>query len=236
MVTAKKPRTETTSVSVRIVAVADTHLYHKKLRVPDGDIFVHAGDMCGDGPWHELRTSAEWIMSLPHKHKVVISGNHDWPFVHEPEAARKLFDGATYLQDAEATIAGVRFYGSPWQPQFFDWAFNLPRGGRELDAVWSKIPQGLDVLITHGPPHGIGDRCYHGERVGCEHLLRHVRTRRPRLHLYGHIHDDGGMWKEGTTTFINVTTAECRRGATVIDYQPLTGEAVVQLPPDRKRS
>ena len=63
---------------MRIVAVADTHLFHDETyEVPDGDVFVHAGDMCRRGDLDELREAAAWIHSLPHRHKVIVAGNHD---------------------------------------------------------------------------------------------------------------------------------------------------------------
>src|SRR5262245_58128712 len=135
---------------MRIVAVADTHLYHGELRVPAGDLFIHAGDMCRRGDLGELERAAGWIRSLPHTHKIVVAGNHDWAFVDEPERARELLGpDVVYLQDSEATIAGVRIWGSPWQPEFCDWAFNLPRGPA-LAEKWALIPRGIDVLVTHG--------------------------------------------------------------------------------------
>jgi len=228
------PAKTRTSNSIRIVAVADTHLYHKRLVVPPGDIFVHAGDMCGNGPYHELRVAAEWIMSLPHRHKVIIAGNHDWAFVNHAKEARELFKDATYLQDSETTIEGLRFYGAPWQPRFFDWAFNLERG-KQLAYVWRKIPLGIDVLITHGPPAGFGDICFDGRRAGCEDLLERVKVVKPRLHLYGHIHDDGGAWITPQTSFVNVTTSECRRAPTVIDYEPEHNRfTFIHVPPNKK--
>lgn len=217
---------------MRIVAVADTHLFHGELVVPDGDVFVHAGDLCRGGDLDELREAAAWIAALPHRHKVIVAGNHDWAFLREPAAARALLGGAIYLEDGEATIEGLRFWGSPWQPAFHDWAFNLPRG-EALAAVWRKIPPGLDVLITHGPPAGIGDRSPVGGRAGCADLrarLAEVAPRGPRLHLFGHIHQDGGAWRHGATLFANVTTWECERAPTVIDL--VDGEAVpVAVPP-----
>ncbi len=215
---------------MRIVAVADTHLFHGDLVVPDGDVFVHAGDLCRGGDLDELGEAAEWIAGLPHRHKVIVAGNHDWAFVHEAAAARTTLGDAIYLQDREATIEGVRFYGSPWQPEYGAWAFNLPRG--ELDTVWRMIPTGLDVLITHGPPAGLGDRSPVGGRAGCAALRARVLERQPRLHLFGHIHQDGGTWREGATLFANVTTWECERQPTVIDLDPSTGAVTpVVVPP-----
>ena len=202
---------------MRIVAVADTHLFTDDLRsVPDGDVFVHAGDMCRRGDLEELARAADWIASLPHRHKVIVAGNHDWGFASDPAPARALFSAFHYLEDSEVTLEGLRFYGSPWQPAFNDWAFNLPRGA-PLAAVWSRIPRGLDVLITHGPPEGVGDRSGMDERAGCADLRARVREVTPRLHLFGHIHQDGGVWTEGSTVFANVTTWECERAPTVID-------------------
>src|SRR5262249_49740326 len=95
--------------------------------------------------------------------------------------------------------------------------FNLPRGAA-LAGKWALIPTGLDVLITHGPPRGYGDRTSYGpERQGCADLRARVEVVRPRLHLFGHIHEDGGVWREPHTLYVNCTTWECERAPTVID-------------------
>ncbi len=218
---------------MRIVAVADTHTFTKDLVVPDGDVFIHAGDICRGGDLDELRDAADWMAGLPHRHKIIVAGNHDWAFVHEPAAARSLLGDMHYLQDRELTIEGLRFYGSPWQPEFNDWAFNLPRGPA-LAAVWANIPAGLDVLITHGPPEGIGDRVAYAGRTGCADLLRRVTEVAPRLHMFGHIHQDGGVWQHGRTMFANVTTWECQRAPTVFDLDS-SALTAVSVPPHGRR-
>lgn len=218
---------------VRIVAVADTHTFHDDLRaVPDGDIFVHAGDLCRGGRLDELRATAEWLRGLPHPHKVVVAGNHDWCFVRERAAALDLLGaGITYLEDSETVIGGVRFWGSPWQPAHNNWAFNLPRGA-QLAAKWSLIPEGIDVLVTHGPPHGIGDWCDDVVRSGCADLLATVLRVRPLLHIFGHIHQDGGCWLRDGVCFANVTAWECERGASVFDVDTMLRTATpVRVPP-----
>lgn len=216
---------------MRIVAVADTHLYHRDLVVPNGDVFVHAGDLCRSGSLDELHEAAAWIRRLPHRHKVVVAGNHDWAFARAPAAARAALDGMTYLQDSEATLDGVRFYGSPWQPEFHDWAFNLPRG-KALAAKWAKIPLGIDVLVTHSPPAGVGDDTEIAGRTGCADLRKRIQVAKPRLHLFGHIHQDGGLWEHGATTHANVTTSECDRAPTIIDIDGSKVKAIYV--PDRK--
>src|SRR5437868_2684228 len=113
---------------MRIVAVADTHLFHSDLgELPSGDVLVHAGDLLRAGTLDELRVAAGWLQAQPHTHKVVVAGNHDWCFAREPERAREVLGPSViYLEDSGATIAGVRYWGSPWQPEYNDWAFNLP--------------------------------------------------------------------------------------------------------------
>lgn len=207
---------------MRIVAVADTHLYHRELRVPDGDVFVHAGDLCQSGHVRELAIALDWIAELPHRHKVVIAGNHDWAFVRDRPAALCLVaKGVDYLEDQALEIGGVRFWGSPWQPEFCSWAFNLPRG-QALAEKWARMPENLDVLVTHGPPSGIGDLTATARREGCADLLARVAEVKPRLHLFGHIHEDGGAWQVGDTWFSNVTTWECERAPTVFDSDVAT--------------
>lgn len=201
---------------MRIVAMADTHGYHQKLRVPEGDVLIHAGDLTQRGTLPQLAQVADWLRSLPHRHKLVIAGNHDFAFERTPVEARALFHGLTYLQDELVTLEGLRFWGTPWQPWFHSWAFNLHRGP-SIEAKWQLIPAGIDVLITHGPPRGFGDKVYNGERVGCEDLTRHLDRIKPRENLFGHIHEDRGEWQVGATRCRNVTVSECELPCTVFD-------------------
>ncbi|MBL4686104.1 MAG: metallophosphatase domain-containing protein [Nannocystaceae bacterium] len=216
---------------MRLVCVADTHLYESGFEIPDGDVFIHAGDLLRRGTLEELAPAAEWIRGLPHRHKVVVAGNHDWCFVRDPQHARAALGPTVhYLQDTEITIDGARIWGSPWQPEFFSWAFNLARGP-EIAARWALIPAAVDVLITHGPPRGYGDLTQLSHE-GCDDLLAELARVQPALHLFGHIHEDGGSWRHGPTVIANVTTWECSRDATVFDYDPKTRTVVeVCVPP-----
>lgn len=105
---------------MRCVAISDTHTLHWDLIIPEADVLVHAGDALGRGTLEELQDFNYWLNTLPHKHKIVIAGNHDWCFEREKERAKSLLNAAVYLQDEGTEIEGVYFYGSPWQPAFMD--------------------------------------------------------------------------------------------------------------------
>lgn len=215
---------------MRIVAVADTHGYEVDLgALPEGDVLVHAGDLCRRGTLQELATVADWLRALPHRHKIVVAGNHDFCFQGQAAAAvAMLGDECIYLRDSGVALEGVRFWGSPWQPRFFDWAFNLDRGP-ELAEVWARIPNTTDVLITHGPPRGYGDTTWDGRREGCDDLLVAVERVKPALHFFGHIHEDRGVWQRGASTLVNATTSECTLPPMVVDLDPSTGRVTPVL-------
>lgn len=206
---------------MRIVAISDTHHQHGRMTIPPGDVLVHAGDITRRGSLEDVREFNHFLGGLPHTHKVIIAGNHDFCFQDDPRTARALITQAIYLEDEEAVIDGVRFYGSPWQPWFHDWAFNLERGA-PLKEKWDRIPDGTRVLITHGPPMGHGDRVYNGNRVGCEELLLAIRRVQPDLHIFGHIHEDPGITTEGRTRCINAASCD-------LDYKPTQPPIVVDL-------
>ena len=86
------------------------------------------------------------------------------------------------------TIDNITFWGSPYTPEFLNWAFMYPRG-TSSKLYWNLIADNLDVLVTHGPPFGILDETAPGkEHLGCEELLNAVKEKEPRVHLFGHIH------------------------------------------------
>lgn len=195
------------SKTIKVVAISDTHGLHHKLELPEGDILVHAGDIAFSGHWDGLSSFNDWLGRLPYRHKVVIAGNHDFWFEREPERARAALTNAVYLQDEMVTLDGLTIYGSPWQPRFGGWAFNLPRGP-ELAKVWAKIPERIDILLTHGPPAQILDRTAHGHFAGCEELAKRVAVVKPRFHVFGHIHEGYGQHRQGETDFLNASVVD----------------------------
>ncbi len=187
-----------------LVCLSDTHGRHREVPVPRGDVLLYAGDLSNHGFPDDISEFNAWLGTLPHPHKFVICGNHDFTFERDPADARRRMTNATYLQDSGAEVAGLKVWGSPWQPRFFDWAFNLDRGP-DIAAKWELIPDDTDILITHGPPAGILDQPRRGGPVGCVDLLYRVEELKPKLHLFGHIHEAAGVRETEHTLFVNAS-------------------------------
>ena len=176
---------------MKIVCLSDTHQHGRDLKVPDGDVLVHCGDLTYGGSMREVEYELDWLHGLPHKHKIFIAGNHDFYFESSDHTVLKQYPELTYLQDSGVEINGVKFWGSPWTTEFMNWAFQLktPYHAREH---WARIPNDLDILITHGPPHGIGDTVPSGEMVGDGPMFAAILQVKPKHHLCGHIHGGYG--------------------------------------------
>ena len=214
----------------RIVCISDTHNQNGKLNIPDGDILIHAGDALMAGNHIELVRFNSWFSALKHKVKIFVAGNHDRIFEDSPAEAKALLDDSIiYLQDESVEVCGLKFYGSPWTPIFYDWAFNLERG-EEMAKRWRQIPDDTDILITHGPPRGIND-VVRGENgtirnEGCDELLERINElkllRRLKLHVFGHIHEGYGIINRDEVVFVNASI--CKE-----NYKPVNNPIVLDL-------
>jgi Icc-related predicted phosphoesterase len=203
---------------MKISIISDTHTKHRYCEndLPGGDLLIHAGDFMNSGynPT-EAMEFFKWFDEIDnYDTKVLIAGNHDRWMQDEPEEAQGILTGyktIEYLQDEEMVLYNdgpngefpednIRIYGSPWQPEFYNWAFNLIRGSEEMKAKWDAIPSNTDILVTHGPPFGHLDIPGEGRsiRVGCETLRFRIDEIRPKIHVFGHIHECGGMIKDET--------------------------------------
>jgi Icc-related predicted phosphoesterase len=114
-----------------------------------------------------------------------------------------------YLNDNGISLKGIKFWGSPIQPAYNNWAFNRQRG-EAINRHWKLISSKTDILITHGPPFGILDKTNSEENTGCQDLLKKVKEIKPKYHLFGHIHEAYGIWKDENTTFINASLLDHR--------------------------
>lgn len=197
---------------MKMTFISDSHGKHEYLTstrmgntLGSGDVLIHAGDCTNVGKSGEIKDFLDWFSNTDYTHKIFIAGNHDFGFeiVHDiaPEYKEK---GVHYLFDSEVIIDGVKFYGSPWQPEFYDWAFNLPRG-EKLAEKWALIPGNTDVLITHGPAHGMLDHTPQGQLVGCQDLFHRVMEVQPKIHVCGHIHWAYGQKNFNGVEFLNAS-------------------------------
>lgn len=217
----------------RITFISDTHTKHRMLDLPGGDILIHSGDIMNSGyNLNDVHDFLIWFEKQDYKELIFIAGNHDRMFENHPIRMDEVLEGfpsITYLEDDWVDVDGIKIYGSPWQPEFYNWAFNLPRGGEEIEEKWSMIPPDTDILITHGPPQGHLDTSgapYNEPNLGCELLRIYVDNIKPKIHVFGHIHGGAGYKKDNGIHFVNAAILNERyeqatNGITV-DWDPET--------------
>ena len=225
-----------------ITFISDTHSKHHHCEndLPGGNILIHSGDFMNGGYSKiEVIEFLDWFRSIKgYDKKIFIAGNHDRILENDPTwslVTIKDYTNLIYLQDEGYSIydidndSSVKLYGSPWQPEFFNWAFNLPRNGEVMKAKWDDIPDDTDILITHGPPFGHLD-IPGGQsiRVGCEMLRHRVDELKPKIHVFGHIHGSSGYYYNGHTHFINASVLDERYNYTNlpvnVEWDSITNE------------
>lgn len=204
----------------RLWHIGDTHGYHNLLTIPSNIwCVVHSGDASNSrSPYaneHELKRFIKWFGALPIEHKIFCPGNHETS-IPKGLVTRNDFiaEGITYLEDDFTYIDEFKIHGSPWTPTFgYGWAWNRARNA--LDRTWQSIDEDVDILITHGPPKGCLDTTlgrggdYEGrlKQEGCTALRRHILTRiKPKLSLFGHMHNREDIINAGTLKFANHDT------------------------------
>lgn len=214
---------------MRITVISDTHTKHGLIPMedlPGGDLLIHAGDIMNSGyNKNDIHNFCTWFQSLKqYEDKIFIAGNHDRLFELQPyevEGYLKDYPLIEYLEDEELVFYGdgpngdmpennLRIYGSPWQPEFYNWAFNLPRNGGELALKWGAIPENVDILVTHGPTYGTLDNVKGriNEHLGCELLAQRIEQIKPKIHICGHIHSGYGYFFKNGTHFFNASVLD----------------------------
>lgn len=191
---------------MKIVCIADQH-GHFDQEVPECDLLIVAGDMC-----FTIDTAADfhwWLEDAPAKDVVVIGGNMDhtlhskgWP----------PFLRGHYLMDSEVTVGEdrLRVWGTPWTPDFMG-KWNDTE--KELAKHFAKIPGGIDVIVSHGPPYGVLDSPgvprKTKKHVGSKSLLAAIERVGPSLVVCGHIHaSHGADWIDGGIQVVNCAVAD----------------------------
>jgi len=233
--------------SIRFVVLSDTHEKQNEIKeIPAGDVLLHAGDFTLHCKPEKVVEFNDFLGTLPHKHKIVIAGNHEilfeegfyertWQkwrsYLGEHKLSittaevKSLLTNCTFIEDQGVEVMGVKIYGSPWSPECGGWAFGyLP--GKEN---WTKIPQDTCVLVTHGPPQGILDKSMFGNNTGCPALRFRVHQVKPLVHIFGHIHETYGVFQPADndlrTVFINGSTCNAK-------YRPTNRPIVFDLIPE----
>lgn len=194
---------------MKITTISDTHGLHHQLNLVGSDLLIHAGDVCNRGTYKEALDFISWFSKQDYTYKVFIAGNHDFFFEKctNEEIKNLLPENVHYLNDTGIEIEGVKIWGSPVTPTFMNMAFNRMRGAT-IANHWSQIPNDVDILITHGPPFGILDKTFQNLNVGCHDLLISIEKELPKYHIFGHIHESFGIFKNEKTTFINTSSVD----------------------------
>lgn len=194
-----------------VVAVSDLH--GQLPPIPPCDLLVVAGDICplADHTAGAQRVFlegrfADWLVAAPAAAVVGIAGNHDLLAEADPGLAESL--PWTYLCNSGAEVAGLQVWGSPFAVTYGDWAFM--QSDAELEQRFDAIPGGLDILVVHGPPYRVLDRARRGVDTGSRALRRAILRARPRLGIFGHIHEAHGEAELGDTRCLNVSLVDER--------------------------
>lgn len=206
---------------MKLVFISDTHGFHDAINMPEGDILIHSGDISIEGTISQVQKFVQWFGAQKYKHKIFINGNHEvyvWKD-RKMESILKDYNNSNpfanihYLEDSGVEIEGLKFWGSPKTPEFFDWAYMYNRDDKSRYEAWKDMPSEIDVLITHGPPQGVLDGVipfgrYLDPMSGCAELMKKVKEIKPKVHVFGHIHEHYGFkkWKHPEILFINAST------------------------------
>jgi hypothetical protein len=226
---------------MRITLISDTHTKHRNITpdLPGGDLLIHAGDIMNSGyDENDIWEFLQWFESQDqYKSQVFIAGNHDRLFENNFDKVKNIlieYPYISYLWDTALTYVNeeanesCKLYGSPWQPEFYQWAFNLPRNGEDLKEKWFWIPKDTDILVTHGPPFRHCDEAPFGGHVGCELLRERVDEFPPKIHVFGHIHAGYGYKFHNGTHFFNASVLNERYNYEnkpfTFDWNPETNE------------
>lgn len=206
----------------RFVLISDTHTMHNQLVMPEGDVLLHAGDISYQGKPHELASFNAWLETQKYEQIIMVPGNHDLLFEKDFNLAKSLVPEALVLDQQSEWLDQYHIYGEPRQIEFFNWAYNV-RAADMQTRCWDKVPPDVDILLTHGPPYGIGDLTRSGDHVGCRALKAWIEAHQPSLVVCGHIHEGYGKYQLGNTLIVNASSCTA-------NYKPTNPPIVVDLP------
>lgn len=225
--------------------------YEPEKKWKELDLLIFSGDCSSRGSEYDVDVFMNWFSLQPAKEKVMIAGNHDFFFDVDSRIKKEYYrtrddiqssidrivssyPNIHYLNDSGVELFGLNIWGSPITPWFHDWAFNRMRSNSEyitngIKQHWDKIPTNTDILITHGPPYGFGDllnpkfrRTNEDPNVGCKDLLEKIESIKPKINVFGHIHEGHGVYKTDETTYINASCLDH-------NYSPINPPIYIEL-------
>ena len=206
---------------MKLLCLSDLH-GHLPENLPEAELIILAGDYMPDQYYQEEWTEstfAPWLHNLSQRSTVIgVAGNHDRLFQDQPEIAKSL--SWIYLHDSGHSHRGLKIWGTPWTHQIFRMSFAASEG--ELQTVFEQAPREVDVVISHGPPHGVLDKGPSGKHVGSVAFKRWLLIRKPRAVVCGHIHGGHGQATLGETTIINAAYVDD-------DYLPKNAPILIEL-------
>lgn len=246
----------------KIQCISDTHGRKWTTQIKKCDILLHCGDISPVDMPHDYLTQKQWfydvfldeLNSLKDRvgNVVFIAGNHD-AFLYSDFCLNKdtsefndaLPDHVHYLADEEITIDGVRIYGTPWcsLPKWANldnpvWNFSQP--DEDLKQIYDTIPEGLDVLITHGPAHTFCDQILdetlmekkkrkrpdESTFLGSKSLIQKINNlkNKPKYVLSGHIHSAEHSGKHLPQSDVEFRCVSYLNESYLPEYDPFTFE------------
>lgn len=235
--------------SIRVLCISDIHALHHSIPkhfLPPADILLCAGDISMFGGYDEVLSFKNWLVTLPYNYRVMVAGNHELTFdlnnydsfkhpqlsmmsSHNYREVKPVIlneKNIIYLENQAVELLGIQIYGSPYSVkfhEFHDWAFPVTLN---QESSWSQIPPNTDIIITHGGPYGILDKCSDEALDGDPALLKAIQHIQPSLSVFGHIHEAYGFEIHDGTTFINasVTNLQCevKNPPILVDFVPKT--------------
>lgn len=201
---------------MRVVATSDTHHPVDLNFIPDGDVFIHAGDLMQTGYPSDFERQLRWLRKLPHAIKLYTPGNHDFHLqVYPGPALQQLRDAGVWViglpgntnYESYVLPNGMRVTGFPFVRNLPRWAFNSPESdilealerSREFNDTFGPP----DIVVSHTPPYGILDEKSPGEHFGYQGYTDYLENyyRRPKHWICGHIHEAYGTTEKYETDY-----------------------------------
>lgn len=186
---------------MKLAAISDIHSSLKMIRKLTESLENHDPDLviiAGDITHFSGKTEARAILSAIPFRKVAIPGNCDPPEIIEVFESTNTID----IHGKWAEIGGLIFAGlGASNPPPFPTVFTYTEENMYL--ILDSVARGADIIVTHTPPYGILDRTIFGHRGGSKAIRKVVERYRPKLSVFGHIHESSGTERMEGTVFVN---------------------------------